>query len=82
MGEPGDTGAEAMVRVVIVAAVLAVAIVGLRARGTFSHQASSVLAEAGGPVITSVFAVAEGAALVGCVIMLALLLRRPRRRKA
>jgi hypothetical protein len=43
--------------------------------GAFSHQASSLLTDAGSRVITSVFAIAEGARLVACAIALVLLLR-------
>ena len=46
----------AAARVATVAVLLAVAVIGLRARGAFSHQASSVLAGAGGTVVASVFA--------------------------
>lgn len=66
-------------RVAAVALLLAVAVVGLRAQGTFSHQANSPLARAGERVITGVFGVAEGAGLVACVLLLALTLPRPRR---
>jgi hypothetical protein len=61
--------------------LLAAAVIGLRARGAFAHRANFVLTDAGGRVVTSVFAAAEGVALVTCVVVLALLLRRPRRRK-
>jgi hypothetical protein len=67
--------------VATVAVLLAVAVIGLRARGTFSHQASSSLAGAGSTVAASVLAITEGAGLVAWLIVLALVLRRPRRRK-
>jgi hypothetical protein len=59
----------------MVAVLLAAAVIGLRARGSFPDQASSSLADAGGTVIASIFAVAEGAGLVACVLVLALVLR-------
>jgi hypothetical protein len=68
-------------RVATVAVLLAVAVIGLRERGTFSHQGSSLLTGAGSRVITSVFAGAEGAGLIACVTVLVLLMRRPRRRR-
>ena len=78
----GDAGAGwPAARVATVAVLLAVAVIGLRARGTFSHQASSSLAGAGSTVTASVLAIAEGAGLVAWLIVLALVLRRPRRRK-
>jgi hypothetical protein len=70
----------AATRAATVGLMLAVAVVGLRARGVFSHQGSSSLAHAGERVVTVVFGVAEGAGLVACVILLALV-RRPKRRK-
>jgi len=73
--------APAAARTATVAVLLAVAVIGLRARGAFSHQAGAALANAGGQVIGSVFAVAEGAGLVACVIVFALVPWRPRRRK-
>jgi len=75
------TGKAEAARAAAVAALLAVAVIGLRARGAFSHQASSALANAGGHVVPSVFGVAEGAGLVAIVLLLALVLRRPRRHK-
>ena len=78
-GGAGAGWAAAAARVAMVAVLLAVAVIGLRARGTFSHQASSPLVAVGGRVIVSVFAVAEGAGLVSVVIALTLVLRRPRR---
>jgi len=64
----------------MVAVLLAAAVIGLRARGSFPDQASSSLADAGGTVIAGIFTVAEGAGLVACVLVLTLVLRRPRRR--
>ena len=75
--EPGWTGAAA--RAAVVAVLLAAAVIGLRARGAVSHRSSSLLANAGGRIITSSFGVAEGAGLVAVVVVLALILRRPRR---
>jgi hypothetical protein len=66
----------------VVAVLLAVAVAGLQARGAFSDQGSSALANAGGRVISGAFGVAEGAGLVACVVVLALILpglRRPGR---
>ena len=68
-------------RTVVVAVLLAVAVIGLRAHGVFSHQGSFALASAGRRVITSVFGVAEGAGLAALVLLLALVLRRPGRRR-
>jgi hypothetical protein len=78
------TDRTAAARTAVVAALLAVAVTGLRARGAFSHLGSSALANAGGRVISSAFGVAEGAGLVACVVVLALSLPglRRRRRKA
>jgi hypothetical protein len=75
------TGKAEAARAAAVAVLLAAAVIGLRARGTFSHQASSALASAGSRVITSVFGVAEGAGLVAFFLLLGLVLRRPRRHK-
>jgi len=75
----GDAGAGwpgSAARTVTVAALLAVAVIGLRARGAFPHRASSALIGAGGSVSIEVFAAAEGAGLIACVILLALLPRR------
>lgn len=80
MGDP-DARPQAVARAAAVAVLLAVAVIGLRARGAFSHQVRSVLTDAGGRVVTYLFAVAEGVGLVACIILLALVLRRPRRRK-
>jgi len=72
---------EAVARAAAVIVLLAVAVMGLRARGAFSHRVSSLLTEAGSSVVIYVFVAAEGVGLVACVILLALVLRRPRRRK-
>jgi len=80
----GDAGAGwpgAAARTVTVAALLAVAVTGLRARGALPHLAGFALGGAGGSVIIEVFAAAEGAGLIAGVIVLALLVWLPRRRK-
>ena len=79
-GDAGAGWAGAAARTVTVAALLAVAVIGLRARGAFSHRAGFALTGAGGSAMIEVFAVAEGAGLIAGVIVLALLLW-PRRRK-
>ena len=77
----GNAGAGwATARAAAVAVLLAVAVAGLRARGALSHQGGSSLANAGGRAISGLFEAAEGAGLVACVIVLALILpglRRP-----
>jgi len=75
------TDRTAAARTAMVAVLLAVAVAGLQAQGAFSHQGSSALANAGGRVISSAFGVAEGAGLVACVVVLALILPGLRRHK-
>lgn len=76
------TDRAAAARTAVVAVLLAAVVAGLRARGALSHQGSSALGHAGGRVITTAFGVAEGAALVACVVVLALFLPDLRRRKS
>src|SRR5579875_894986 len=68
-------------RVAGVVTLLAIAVVGLRARGRFSTAGSALLNSAAGHLATDVFAVAEGAGAVACVLLLVLVFRRPRRRR-
>jgi hypothetical protein len=76
------TDRTAAARTALVAVLLAVAVTGLRAHGTFSHLGSSALANAGGRAIYTAFGVAEGAGLVACVAALVLYLRGLRRFKS
>jgi Domain of unknown function (DUF4129) len=69
------TDRAAAARAAVVAVLVAVAVAGLRARAALSHRGSSALADAGGRVIFSVFGAAEGAGLVACVVVFALILR-------
>jgi hypothetical protein len=75
------TDRAAAARAAVVAALVAVAVAGLRARGALAHRGSSALADAGGQVIFSVFGAAEGVGLVACVVVFALILRGLGRRK-
>jgi hypothetical protein len=75
------TDKAAAARTAVVAVLLAVTAAGLQARGAFSHQGSSALATAGRRVISGAFGVAEGAGLVACVVVLALIMPGLRRHK-
>lgn len=58
-------------RVAAVAVLLAIAVVGLRARGTFSRTPDSAAAGASGTVLVIALAVAEGVAFVAFIVVLA-----------
>jgi uncharacterized protein DUF4129 len=63
--------------VAVVAVLLAVAVTGLRARGTFAHGGNQTAAGASGAVLATVLSAAEGLAVIAFVIVVAS--ARPRR---
>jgi hypothetical protein len=66
-------------RVAAVAVLLAVTLVGLRARGTFSHAPDSAAVGATGAVLAVALAAAEGVALIAFIVVL--VLARPQRQE-
>ncbi len=62
-------------RVTAVTALLAVAAIGVRARGSFSSAAHAGAFTVAGRVFTSAFTVAEGAGVAACAVLLVLILR-------
>src|SRR5579862_9268246 len=73
----GRTGGAA--RVAAVAVLLAVAVAGLRAHGTFSRAAHSAAAGVTGSLLAILVATGEGVAVVAFIIVLAM--GRPERKK-
>jgi hypothetical protein len=67
------------IRVAVVAVLLALAAVGLRAHGTFSRSANGSAAAASGAVLATALAVAEGVGLIAFIIVL--VMARPVRPK-
>jgi Domain of unknown function (DUF4129) len=57
--------------VAVVAVLLAVAVTGLRARGTFAHGGNQTAAGASGAVLATVLSAAEGLAVIAFVIVVA-----------
>jgi hypothetical protein len=68
-------------RVTAVAALLAVAAIGVRARGSFSSVGRAGAFAAAGRVFTGGFAAAEGAGLAACAVLLVLIFRGRRRKR-
>ncbi len=66
-------------RVAAVAVLLAVAVAGLRAHGTFSRAAHSAAAAATGSVLAVLLSAGEGVAVIAFIIVLAM--ARPQRKK-
>jgi Domain of unknown function (DUF4129) len=57
--------------VAVVAVLLALAVAGLRARGTFAHGGNQTAAGASGAVLATVLSAAEGLAVVAFIVVLA-----------